>query len=89
MSFPAFARPGEGRARSRHEAAALIHALDRATALRVAADLRRLGGRPCPRDPRRYEFPSPRDRDRAMAAAREGHGWTCVEPDDAHATTPR
>jgi hypothetical protein len=93
MIFPTLARRGKGQAQSGREPAALVNAHHRATALRVAAILRRLGGLPCPRDPRRYEFRSRTARDRAMTAARQRHGWTCVEPDDArlpaHAGAPR
>ena len=66
-------------ARTHGDPAARIGCRDRATALRVAAVLRRHGGLPSPRDPGRYEFRTPSDRDAALTAARGEHGWTVAE----------
>jgi hypothetical protein len=65
--------------RSAPASALRIAAHDRATALRVAADLRRLGGLPSRRDPRRYEFTTAERRDGALGSVRCAYGWTCAE----------
>jgi predicted nucleic acid-binding protein len=75
--------------RTHGDPAARIESHDRATALRVAAVLRRHGGLPSPHDPRRYEFRSPSDRDAALAAARAEHGWTVVEAVAPRRLAPR
>lgn len=66
----------------RPEPAALIRHDDRATALRIAAILRRHGGFPGREAPGRFEFAKAATRDHAMNAVRMCHGWTSVEAAD-------
>ena len=67
----------------RRESAVVITRDDPFAVLRIAAELRRLGGLPYRHEPRRYEFGSEASRDRALMALRSDYGWTSVEAAEA------
>jgi hypothetical protein len=51
--------------------------------LRMAADLRRLGGLPALRDAQLYEFTTAERRQRALDDVRSVYGWTSAELEPA------